>query len=73
MINAGHKDISESLDMKVYFAYPYHSWERGTNENTNGLIRYYFPKRIDLATITNKQIRDVERKLNTRPRKKIWI
>ncbi len=57
--------------MKVYFAHPYHSWERGTNENTNGLIRRYFPKGTDFATISNKSIKEVEKKLNARPRKRL--
>ncbi|MGI8493744.1 MAG: IS30 family transposase, partial [Pyrinomonadaceae bacterium] len=51
------------------FAHPYHSWERGLNENTNGLIRQFFPKQTDFATITDKDIQLVEDKLNNRPRK----
>lgn len=69
--NAGHKEIARALKMTVYFAHPYHSWERGTNENTNGLIRYYFPKGTDFATVTDRQIRAVERRLNNRPRKRL--
>lgn len=69
--NAGHKEIVRALGMSVYFAHPYHSWERGTNENTNGLIRYYFPKGTDFATVTDAEIRAVERRLNTRPRKRL--
>ena len=69
--NAGHQDITKSLGLRVYFAHPYHSWERGTNENTNGLIRYYFPKGTDFATIPNEQIKEVEEKLNARPRKRL--
>jgi IS30 family transposase len=72
--NAGHKIITAALKTKCYFARPYHSWERGTNENTNGLIRYYFPKKTDFATITEKQIRRVESILNNRPRKRLqWL
>ena len=53
----------------MYFARPYHAWERGLNENTNGLIRQFFPKGLDLAGVTYGQVRRVERSLNTRPRK----
>jgi IS30 family transposase len=57
--------------MIVYFAYPYHSWERGTNENTNGLLRQYFPKKYDFNLITEKDLQYVVRKLNNRPRKRL--
>lgn len=66
---AMHEVISETLQGQVYFAHPYSSWERGTNENTNGLIRQYFPKDMDFTTITDEQIQEVEDKLNNRPRK----
>lgn len=56
---------------KIYFAHPYHSWERGTNENTNGLIRWYFPKKTDFAMISDEEIAFVERELNSRPRKRL--
>ena len=56
---------------KAFFANPYHSWERGTNENTNGLIRDYFPKKTDFTMITDEQIREVESLLNNRPRKRL--
>ena len=69
--NAKHKEITKQLNMPIYFAHPYHSWERGVNENTNGLIRYYFPKGTDFATVTNAEIRAVERRLNNRPRKRL--
>jgi transposase, IS30 family len=69
--NAKHKEITEALNMPIYFAHPYHSWERGINENTNGLIRYYFPKGTDFATVTDAEIRAVERRLNNRPRKRL--
>ena len=69
--NSGHQEITKSLGMKVYFVHPYHSWERGTNENTNGLIRHYFPKGTDFATISNERIKEVEKKINTRPRKRL--
>lgn len=56
--------------MTVYFAYPYHSWERGTNENTNGLLRQYFPKDLDFNTITPQELSSAVRRLNHRPRKR---
>jgi IS30 family transposase len=65
-----HQKISEALKISFYFAKPYHSWERGANENTNGLIRQYFPKKTDFSTITDQQVQYVENKLNNRPRKR---
>lgn len=61
--------IGEALKAMMYFAHPYASWERGTNENTNGLIRQYFPKDKDLSTITREETAWVEQRLNNRPRK----
>jgi len=61
--------MSDVLDSDVYFAKPYHSWERGLNENTNGLVRQYFPKRIPFDSITEHELQSVARKLNNRPRK----
>ncbi len=69
--NAGHETITACLKMPIYFAHPYHSWERGTNENTNGLIRWYVPKGTDLATLSEERIREIEYRLNTRPRKRL--
>ena len=66
---AMHKQISNALDTDVYFAHPYHAWERGLNENTNGLIRQYFPKGSPLEHLTQKQIQKVQDRLNHRPRK----
>lgn len=66
---AHHKRIAEELMAEMYFAHPYASWERGTNENTNGLIRQYFPKDMDLSAITEEDLQAVEERLNTRPRK----
>lgn len=66
---AGHEQITTELDCECYFAKPYHSWERGANENTNGLIRQYFPKKMSFAKITADQIAFVQHRLNTRPRK----
>lgn len=67
--NAQHEWLSNKLGVKIYFAKPYASWERGTNENTNGLIRRYFPKGTDFLTITQKQLDKVIHLLNHRPRK----
>ena len=68
---AGHESIAKQLELDFYFAHPYHSWERGANENTNGLIRQYFPKGTDFKNITQKQIDYVQYKLNNRPRKRL--
>jgi transposase, IS30 family len=66
---ANHAWLTAQTGMKVYFAHPYSSWERGTNENTNGLIRRYFPKGTDFNTISYRQLREVQGMLNHRPRK----
>jgi IS30 family transposase len=66
---AMHGLLAELLDAKAYFAHPYHSWERGLNENTNGLIRQYFAKGSSFDGLTNEDVKRVERLLNTRPRK----
>ena len=65
------QSMQQATGMDVYFAHPYHSWERGTNENTNGLIREYFPKKTDFSMITYEEISKVEYALNTRPRKRL--
>mgnify|MGYP001593399244 FL=1 len=67
--NASHKIITQTIDTKCYFANPYRSYERGTNEQTNGLIRQYFPKGTDFKQASIKDIREAERRLNGRPRK----
>lgn len=64
-----HETMSKVLEANVYFAKPYHSWERGLNENTNGLVRQYFPKKIPFDKISANDLQKVERKLNNRPRK----
>lgn len=66
---AGFKDIEKGTNMAVYFADPYAPWQRGTNENTNGLLRHYFPKGIDWKKVTDKALARVVEKLNNRPRK----
>ena len=66
---AAHKDFSLATDMDVYFCDPYSPWQRGSNENTNGLLRQYFPKGEDVSHYTQAQLNAVAKKLNTRPRK----
>jgi transposase, IS30 family len=68
---AEHKKIASELKTKVFFAHPYSSFERGCNENINGLIRQYFPKGMSFDDITDKDVQFVEDKLNNRPRKKL--
>ena len=68
---AGHEKIAVALKADFYFAHPYSSWERGTNENTNGLIRQYFPKNRDFTTITQQEINTAMERLNNRPRKRL--
>lgn len=65
----GFKELEEKLGIEVYFAQPYHSWERGTNENTNGLIRQYLPKGTCFKELTQRQCNEIEQELNDRPRK----
>jgi IS30 family transposase len=64
-----HEKIAKSLGCQTYFAKPYHSWERGQNENANGLLRQYFPKSMELKDISIKQVFEAVHKLNNRPRK----
>jgi IS30 family transposase len=64
-----HEKIAQALQAKFYFAHPYSSWERGLNENTNGLIRQYFPKKTSFVNIEKEQVIIVQNKLNSRPRK----
>ena len=66
---AYHREVSEALDAEFYFAHPYSSWERGLNENTNGLLRQYFPKNTDLKKVSQTQVECAIEKLNARPRK----
>ena len=68
---ANHTNIAEQLNIDFYFAKPYHSWQRGANENLNGLVRQYFPKNHDFTTITDDQIKNVQNILNNRPRKRL--
>ena len=66
---ADHVTIADKLGAKVYFAKPYHAWERGLNEHTNGLIRQYLPKSTDFTQVSDEMVQEIEDKLNNRPRK----
>jgi len=68
---AGFKDIERALDIDIYFAQPYCSWQRGINENTNGLLRQYLPKKTDFTGLTQAELQTYVDKLNNRPRKKL--
>ncbi|MFA5023956.1 MAG: IS30 family transposase [Patescibacteria group bacterium] len=68
--NLGYQELEISLGIKCYFAHAYHSWERGSNENLNGLIRRYLPKGTDFKIVSNKQIKYIEYLINSRPRKR---
>lgn len=67
----GYQEIESQTGVPFYFATPHHSWERGTNENTNGLIRQYIPKRTSMANLTQEDCNAIARKLNSRPRKRL--
>ncbi len=64
-----HEEVAKAIGCKAYFAKPYHSWERGQNENTNGLLRQYFPKSVKLIDVTKRQALEAVHKLNSRPKK----
>ena len=66
---AAHKIFTAATNMAVYFCDPSSPWQRGSNENTNGLLRQYFPKGQGLATYSQSQLNQIAMKLNTRPRK----
>lgn len=68
---ADYEAVERHTGLQVYFAHPYHSWERGTNENTNGLLRFYFPKKMGFAHLTQAQLDRAVQELNTRPRKRL--
>jgi transposase, IS30 family len=67
--NTNHQEITQQTGMKVYFCHAYHSWEKGTVENTNGRIRRYIPKGVSIDTIPEDYLKDLEYKLNSTPRK----
>jgi IS30 family transposase len=66
-----HKQVAADLNLTVYFADPHAPWQRGSNENTNGLVREYLPKGSDLSVYSQAQLNAVAKRLNTRPRKKL--
>jgi IS30 family transposase len=66
---AEHQSLSQAPGIDISFAHPYHSWERGLNEHTNGLLRQYLPKKIPFDTLTQKQLDKIAAKINNRPRK----
>lgn len=68
---ADHQSLGRSLGMDTYFAKPYCSWQRGTNENTNGLLREFFPKRTDFSRISHQEVARIETLLNERPRRRL--
>ena len=68
---SGHGTVTDLMQTKVYFAHPYASWERGTNENTNGLVRQYLPKGMSFRNLEMALCRQIERKLSLRPRKRL--
>ena len=68
---ASHESVAERLRIKVFFADPYSAWQRGLNENTNGLIRQYVPKGSEVRTLTDQQIQHIMDRLNNRPRKSL--
>jgi IS30 family transposase len=68
---AGHAYIDEKLQSTAYFARPFASWERGSNENLNGLLRQYIPKKRSMSTVSDEEIRMIQNRLNNRPRKRL--
>ncbi|NJD00535.1 IS30 family transposase, partial [Candidatus Erwinia dacicola] len=64
-----HKEVADALEAETYFAHPYASWQRGLNENTNGLLRQFIPKGTDLTAVTDDELRKCQGALNSRPRK----
>lgn len=68
---SNYEEMERANSFQVYFAHPYHSWERGTNENTNGLLRFYFPKKMSFAHLTQAELDLAVREINTRPRKRL--
>jgi IS30 family transposase len=71
--NAGHEEIASCIGIKCYFTHQYASWERGTNEHINGLIRWYLPKGTDFSKISDEQIALIKSLINNRPRKCLGV
>lgn len=69
--NVLHQQVGQALGADTYFCHPYHSWEKGTNENTNGLVRRYLPRGRSIDDLTQTELDDIARELNHRPRKKL--
>jgi transposase, IS30 family len=67
---SAHNRIEKELGIDIYFAYPYHSWERGSNENANGLLRQFFPKKKSLENVTQEKVNEAVENINNRPRKR---
>jgi len=68
---SNYEEMERANQLQIYFAQPYHSWERGTNENTNGLLRFYFPKQMSFAHLSQEELDRAVKQLNTRPRKRL--
>jgi IS30 family transposase len=68
---SNYEEIERATKLHIYFAHPYHSWERGTNENTNGLLRFYFPKKMSFTHLTQEKLDAAVVEINTRPRKRL--
>ena len=66
----GYREVEEATGVQIYFARPHHPWQRGCNENANGLLRQYWPKRTSMAHLTQRKCQQIAHKLNTRPRKR---
>jgi IS30 family transposase len=66
-----HRFITNATGISIYFAHPYSSWERGANENVNGLLRAYLPKRTNISCLTQQELDDIAWELNNRPRKRL--
>jgi IS30 family transposase len=66
----GYREVEAATGVQIYFARPHHPWQRGSNENTNGLLRQYWPKRASMERLSQRQCHEIAYKLNTRPRKR---
>ena len=66
---ADHSRVAKDLEAQFFFARPYHSWQRGLNEHTNGLVREYFPKGTDFRKVSDEEVQKVQDRLNARARK----